>query len=298
MTKNKSNYRPAVPPETKRDLYREAGNKCANPGCPNRLVELHHIHEWHVYQTHDAKHMIAICPTCHGHAHYGEMKIEESTIRSWKKARPNPSNTGYLYIEPGPPPRILMGRIYWNRKDGDGAIVFQLSARNQVSFRVIPGNILLASLVVSDPVGNAIVELRENHLIHARREGVKFEQRPGQLRVTVPATDEFVSCAMIDNFQTSYPLRLLVKEERITLIDIQVIDIGTVQVEGVWIEGDRAVVANADFVYIHRPGIGFNGWTGYDKVRGDKDLSNLPLVTFDGPLEISVMQAFFKIPAF
>ena len=298
MAKNKSNLRPAVPPQIKRELYREAGNKCANRGCLNQLVELHHIREWHVYQTHDAKHMIALCPTCHHYAHHGEMKIDESTIRSWKKARRNPSNTGYLPIERGPPPRMLMGRIYWKRKDGDGAVIFQLFARNQVSFRVIPGNILLTSLVVSDPAGNAMVELRKNHLTHALREGVKLESRPGRLRVTVPATGEFVSRAMIDSFQTSYPLGLLVKEERITLIDIQVLDIGTVQVEGVWIEGDRAVIVNADFVYIYRPGIGFNRWSGYGNVRGDKDLSNLPTLEFDGPLDISVVSAFLKIPAF
>jgi hypothetical protein len=298
MAKKNSRHRPAVPAKTKRQLYDEAGGKCANPGCPTRLVELHHIDEWHVYQSHDAKDMIAVCPTCHYHAHHGEMKIDELTIRSWKKARPNSSNTGYLYIEPGPPPRMLMGRIYWKRKDGDGAIVFQLSAGNQVSFRVIPGNVLLVSLALADPAGNAIVELRENHLTHARREGVDFNSRPGRQRVTVPATDAFVSRAMIDRYQTSNPPAPLVKEGRVTLIDIQVLDIGTVQVEGAWIEGDRAVIANADFLSICRPGIGFMHLTGYGDIRGDKNLLKLPTNEFDGPLNVSVLSAFFGFASF
>jgi hypothetical protein len=297
MAKKKSNYRPKVPPKIKRDLYREAGNKCANPGCPNQLVELHHIRKWHVYQTHDSKHMIAICPTCHYYAHHGEMKIDEPTVRSWKKARRNASNTGYLYIEPGPPPRMLMGRIYWARKGGDGAVVFRLSSGNNVTFRVIPGNILFVSLDLSDPAGNALVELRENHLTHALREGVNLESRPGRLRVTVPATDEFVSRTVIDSYETSNPPAPLVKNERITLIDLQVLDIGTVQVEGAWIEDNRAVVVNADWLSIWRRGSGFNHLTGYGVVRGDKDLSKLPICEFDGPLNDSVMSAFLNDPA-
>jgi hypothetical protein len=295
MARKKSPHRPAVPWEIKCRLYREAGNKCANPGCPSQFVELHHIHEWHVYQTHDTEHMIAICPTCHYHAHHGEIKIDESTIRSWKKARRNPSNTCYLYIEPGPPPRMLMGRIYWTRKDGDGAVVFRLSARNQVTFRVIPGNILFVSLVLSDPAGHAIVELRENHLTHALREGVKLESRPGRLRVTVPAVDEFVSRAVIDGYETSNPPTPLVKDDRVALIDVQVLDIGTVQIEGAWIEGDRAVVVNSDWLSIWRRGIGFMHLTGYGNVRGDKDLSNLPICEYDGPLNDSVMSACLKM---
>jgi hypothetical protein len=295
--KKKSNYRPAVRPEVKLRLYREAGNKCANPGCPTQAVEFHHIKEWHVYKTHDEQHMIAICPTCHYYAHHSEMKIDDSTIRSWKKARRTPSNTGYLYVEPGPPPRVLIGRIYWRRKDGDGAVVFRLSPRNRVSFRVIPGNILCVTLILSDPAGNAIVQMRENHLI-TRREGVTLESRPGRLRVSVPATNEFISSAMIDAYQASNPPRLLVKEERIAIFDIQVLDVGTVQVEGVWIEDDRALIVNADFLSIFMLRRGFCHISGYGEVRGDKDLSKLPTCEFDGPLDDSVIGAFLNSNSF
>lgn len=72
---------------------------------------------------------------------------------------------------------------------------------------------------------------------------------------------------------------------------MQVLDLGTVQVEGTWIEGDRAIIANADFLSIFRPGIGFGHFTGYGEIRGDKDLSKLPLLLFDGPIEVSVLSA-------
>lgn len=205
MSKNKSLYRPAVSAKIKQELHDEAGGKCANPGCPTRVTENHHIKEWHVYRTHDAKDMIAICPTCHHHAHHGKLKIDEAAIRSWKRLRVTPSNAGHLYIEPGPPPRMLMGRIYLARKSGDGALVFRLSERNQVSFRILPGNLMMTSLVISDPVGEPLVEVRENHLTHSLREGVEFDSRPGRLRVTVAATGEFVPRAMIDLYQASNP---------------------------------------------------------------------------------------------
>ena len=216
----------------------------------------------------------------------------------WKKARRNPSNTGYLYIEPGSPPRMLMGCMYWARKDGDGAVLFRLSAGNQVNFRVIPGNILVVSLAISGPTGNVIVELRENHLEHALLEGVKLESRPGRLRVTVPATEEFVARAMIDLYDASIAPASLVKEDRLTLIDIQVLDIGTVQVEGTWIEGNKAVIANADCLSICLTGNRFIHLRGYGEIRGDKDLSNLPTILFDGPFDDSVISAGLKIAGY
>jgi len=35
----------------KKLLIEEAGYKCANPGCSNRLIEIHHIKEWSIYHT-------------------------------------------------------------------------------------------------------------------------------------------------------------------------------------------------------------------------------------------------------
>src|SRR5262249_4117526 len=137
--KTKTNYRSKVSPDIKLALYLEAGNKCANPGCPNVMVEFHHIQQWHVYQTHDQAHMIAICPTCHSHAHYGQLKIDDETIRSWKAIDRPPSTRGHIYVEPGEECRILLGSIYVTNgpSNPQGLIVFNLSQNNQLSFRVV-----------------------------------------------------------------------------------------------------------------------------------------------------------------
>src|SRR4051812_19267623 len=50
-------------------------------GCPNTLLELHHIREWHVYKTHDGDHMI----------HPGTSRRRHGAVRyvstSWSESR-------------------------------------------------------------------------------------------------------------------------------------------------------------------------------------------------------------------
>ena len=48
-----------VPKPLKAQLIKDAGDKCANPGCSNWRVYLHHIKHWAVYKTHDGEHMIS-----------------------------------------------------------------------------------------------------------------------------------------------------------------------------------------------------------------------------------------------
>lgn len=69
--------RKAVPKNIKMDLIKKAGMKCANPGCSNYRVHIHHIKQWAIYQSNDEKDMIAICPVCHDVAHNGDLIIDD-----------------------------------------------------------------------------------------------------------------------------------------------------------------------------------------------------------------------------
>jgi hypothetical protein len=71
-----------VPKSLKAQLIKQAGDKCANPGCSNWRVHLHHIQHWAVYKTHDGKHMIAICPSCHDAVHTSG--IDDEMLYRWK----------------------------------------------------------------------------------------------------------------------------------------------------------------------------------------------------------------------
>ncbi|MEW8522478.1 MAG: HNH endonuclease [Candidatus Thiodiazotropha endolucinida] len=69
-------------------------------------VEIHHIREWHVYKTHDERHMISVCAACHDAIQRGELDITDETLYSWKQIS---RNVKYiytnLYVEPGPHPQ-------------------------------------------------------------------------------------------------------------------------------------------------------------------------------------------------
>src|SRR4051794_25788888 len=93
--------RPSVPAATKRALVREAGGKCANPGCAGARVHLHHIQAWAVYQTHDGEHMIALCPTCHDAAHGGTLRLDDDTLYRWKQLHRSGARSGHIYVAPG-----------------------------------------------------------------------------------------------------------------------------------------------------------------------------------------------------
>lgn len=95
-------WRKKVPPAMRERLVAEAGRKCANPGCAVRLLELHHIRAWAVYQTHDERHMIALCPSCHESVTPGDLRLDDETLYRWKNLiRGSGQASGHLSIEPG-----------------------------------------------------------------------------------------------------------------------------------------------------------------------------------------------------
>ncbi len=46
MAKKRQKIKPVI----QRQIIEEAGNKCANPGCTNWRVHLHHIEHWAIYR--------------------------------------------------------------------------------------------------------------------------------------------------------------------------------------------------------------------------------------------------------
>jgi hypothetical protein len=95
-------YRPKIKRTVKEALIKKAGGKCANPGCPNVLTEIHHIKEWCVYKSHNPSYMIAICPSCHDSVTRGGLRINDETLYRWKTiSRALQTASHYIYLEPG-----------------------------------------------------------------------------------------------------------------------------------------------------------------------------------------------------
>src|SRR4051812_27474471 len=106
--------RQAVPAETRRRLVEAAGNKCANPGCANFRTHLHHIEQWAVYESHDAEHMIAVCPTCHDAIHNGPLVIDDETVYRWKGGihrDDSGARRDHIYVEPAAQSFLLLGSL-------------------------------------------------------------------------------------------------------------------------------------------------------------------------------------------
>ena len=140
-------HRRRIPKPIKGQLVLEAGDKCANPGCPNWRSHIHHIRHWAVYKAHDSDHMIAICPSCHDSVHYAG-GISDDTLYAWKKIiRPEGEFRSHIYVEPAKDIRVLTGSMCVETENSSGA-VFKLSNANTFSLRILDGDIFISSGLV------------------------------------------------------------------------------------------------------------------------------------------------------
>jgi len=235
----------------KRTLIDQAGGKCANPGCPNRLVELHHIHEWHVYQTHDAEHMIAICAACHDSVNRGQLQISDEALYRWKGIdRRSTTHVGHIYVEPGEAPRLLLGSI--TARGDSGLVVFESSEQQRLSFVVHGSEIMLLNLKISSPNGGLLLDVVEGY-VRQQDPSIEYRIRPGAVEVPAgldsPLVPGWVRASLLreDDRYGEQPLPLLA---------LEVIDRGLVRVQGLWLDKFRGVVITRDrlsFVARGRP---------------------------------------------
>ena len=225
MAKQRTN----VPVALKRELIREAGEKCANPGCPSKRTHIHHINEWHVYETHEGSDMVAICPTCHDAVHYGSLPIGDETLRRWKGIERPTSRRDHVYVEPGETSKYLLGSFVVTAKDG--LTVFDLG-HSRLSFRIADGEIMLVDLVVSSADGREILRIVSGHVKHEAEEPLRYERTPGHIRLTAPVADEYMPDWALRQLRVHVPA--YANDGQLTLLDLEVIEPGLVGVEGIW----------------------------------------------------------------
>ena len=238
-------HRPEISNHVKKRLRREAGNKCANPGCPNVRTHLHHIREWAVYATHDAQHMIAVCPTCHDAIHHGSISISDEKIYEWKKiTRPQSTVRTHLYIEPGTFTKVVLGSIAISAPQE--AIVFNLSQNNRLKFRIVENEILLLDLRVASMSGKEIVRVTDNHVRHDVLDPIGFKQVPGHIEVTAPATPGYIPTWVVQKMRVQEPA--FANSGEVKMLSMEVIRPGIVRVEGIWAESNHAVVVTSNLL--------------------------------------------------
>jgi len=232
-----ANERPQVPAAIKRTLLEEAGGRCINPGCANERVHLHHLEEWAVYQTHDERDMIAICPACHDAVHFGSLAITDDTLRQWKAAGQGPRKSDLLYVEPGRSPLIKLGQISITAEGNEGLHVFTLGPSNHLSYKIEDGDMTLATIRVADAAGETIVRMQDNRVRWAPE--FQFAKIPGRFALSGPVQEILDETWMIDAVRTRIPD---FGTESEAILDCEVVAAGQIAVRGVWRDGDRILV--------------------------------------------------------
>jgi hypothetical protein len=298
----KSMRRAKVPRRVKRGILDFAGGKCANPGCPSRLTNFHHIDEWHIYQTHDPNRMVPLCPTCHSHVHQKDgIPVSGKETEVWKaiqRASDSAARVSHLYAEPGPDASLILGTLRFTTSN-DRLLLLYLSERNQLSFRIINGSILLLGLAMSNPRGGQLLAVSESHGLTSDDPAVKCESRPGRVRVTTPATTEYLDAATLAACQD--PEAGLVTDGMLTLADMQVVAPATVKITGVWSESGMGVIAAKDWLLFRRSGgVAFSKIAGYHEERGDLfggdgAVPHYPVIRFEGTVNVAVLDEVFHL---
>jgi hypothetical protein len=234
-------YRKPIPVKIKEALLREAGNKCANPGCPNKITESHHIREYSVYQAHDPEKMIAVCPTCHACVKRGTLKIDDDTLYAWKKINRDPESekVGHIYTEPCDLTTLLLGTI--SIRGRDGVNIFEITPNIRLSFILRDNDLCLLNIQIADLRNRNVVRIIDNYVKKVDQSSdLSYAQRPGKVVITTSKRSRFIPEWMNQEILKYDPDFL--KEEQTKLLDLEVVSPGIVRVEGVWISNKSGVI--------------------------------------------------------
>lgn len=237
----------------KKNLISEAGGKCANPGCHNTRVEMHHIELWSVVKTHDQAHMIAVCPSCHDACHHGDLIIDDDTLYKWKKIeRPKLTVHSQVYTEPMESPKLFVGSMTFMPSKPRQIKMFELSSTNKLSF-TINDTWLQVNAILSDSTGRIIAKVTDNNLTGHLPMGVELIQRPGRFKLLVPTRNYYLPAEHIMMMRDLIPS--YGTTDKITAIDLEVKAPGLIKVQGFWSLDGNSVVITEDAISFCHPGL-------------------------------------------
>lgn len=270
-----------IPKTVKEFLIDESQGKCANPGCNNTRLEIHHIKPWAVYKAHDSKHMIAVCPTCHDACHHGDLIISDDILYAWKKTtRPPDKIHSQIYVEPHSISKLLVGTIALQQAKNRKVIVINFSAQNKLDFYIENDWINVNTTIVNNQ-GKKALEVTNNRLTLNKDDDFTLTQRPGKLTITVPANKFYLPAYALLCMRRNEPS--FADNERVIALELEVIKPGHVRVQGFWTHENQAVVITKKTItfcklYTQDP----------QSISGDGEDS---VIVYDGPVTTSVFQA-------
>jgi len=219
--------------------------------------------------------MVAICPGCHDAVTRGDLRVSDETAYAWKAIqRPRQVNTAHLYVEPGPSPGLFAGQIVF-RGGNPRTVIFGLSEKHRLGFRVIDGDILLVNLAISGPQGEELLRVTDGH-VRVQREGVDCEIRPGMIEIPDALNSSHVPIWAREKIRSD----LGNEEESPPLLRLEVIGPSLVHVEGCWIQGDRGIFISDKAIHF----IGAGKLT--QRLQGSGEST---IVEYQGPMTSAVL---------
>ncbi|WP_379968285.1 HNH endonuclease signature motif containing protein [Ectobacillus sp. sgz5001026] len=244
----------SIPDNIKLNLIEEAGWKCANPGCSvTSRFEIHHIKEWAVYKTHDEKHMIAICPTCHANVHYNNsLIIEDSEIYQWKtiiRSKTNELITQF-FVEPSSKCSLLFGPMKFISYKGMLPIKL---ADQLIEYKILDGKLYFINLFIKDQNGNPLCKANHNIIISNEVEGFTINKREGRLQIIADLSTGLLPKWALEDIRKFEPDFAM--DNKLTVLDIKVEEPGTVSISNlVIVENNAAFVVKKDEYYFIKKG--------------------------------------------
>lgn len=243
--------RTKVPLEITRRLKEEAGNKCANPGCGNWRTHLHHISQWHVYHTHNAETMVAVCPACHDHIHHGEIPLSDETLLEWKRiVRSAAQSPQHLFVEPADHLEMVLGTAWVDCTYGEAVI--DLSSGNHLRATVIDGDMLQASIKIRGTEGTELLRVVNNFVRVASDPDVEYQRLPGRAIIKAPISEKYLPQHVVRQMRLGHPDYGL--DGRVTFLDVEVIRPGVIKVDGIWTSQEGTIVVHRGAMVLCSPG--------------------------------------------
>ncbi len=241
-----SKHQRKVRPDIKRALLAEAGGKCANPGCSNWRAHIHHIKHWAVYKSHDADHMIAVCPSCHDEIHYGKLGMDDSTLYAWKgMKRHSPDPIAQLFVEPSNVIRIRTGDLEIATSSGE-LTIFELSNRSALSFRIMDSDLLRLSCRLHGKHGKDILRIVDNVVRVHKDKNINFTFRSGRATISVPVAEQYIPRWVVSSMRHRHPN--FCRGLRVDILDVHVLTPGIVQLSGIWCDDKNAIVITPETI--------------------------------------------------
>lgn len=229
-----------IPLKMREALVAEAGGKCANPGCSAWRTHIHHIARWSVRKAHNAKHMIAICPSCHDAAHLKQLSISDDTIYDWKGIKRPGTQRAHLYVEPGTTVRLHLGTVGAQARS-NSATIFHLSPINTLSFKVVAPSLLslLVSTGISTIDGRCVLRVVDNHIEVLDTALIEVKHHAGRFSASTTSLDHFVPNWFVSQMREQQPA--FASDGRLNLVDLEVVAPGIVRVKGTWANTERVI---------------------------------------------------------